>query len=392
MASFNSSGVLIVTAGCDSNPSLFAGCQAGSARIWDVQMGERLRAPAGQPAAALAAAFSPDGNRIVTAGCSENAGSSCSLGIGIVNVWDGDGRFLYGLKGQEGWFQSASFSRDGRRIVAAGCDQWDTDERCTSGTLWIWSADTGTLVNALDVQPTIESAALNPDGTLIVTASCDRLLLPDNSCVASSVQIWQVSDGSKRQLIASQADWIRAANFSPDGTHIIVVGDNGLAQVLDRDGNLVKDLKDLDDDVTFANFSADGSRIITGGPFSARVYDDNGSLLFALQNPDNWLAGFLSADLSADGSRIAIYSLGGVSVWNGTGNLLQVLSDGSWSGSLRFDGRRLITANASNGDTRLWNVWGNIDDMLSEAPRRAGRSLTEEECRLYLHVSPCPQE
>ena len=58
-----------------------------------------------------AAAFSPDGTRILTASYDTTA-----------RLWDGDGRPLAVLEGHRDWVYSAAFSPDGRRIVTASRD------------------------------------------------------------------------------------------------------------------------------------------------------------------------------------------------------------------------------------------------------------------------------
>jgi len=51
------------------------------------------------------------------------------------------------------------------------------------------------------------------------------------------------------------------------------------------------------------------------------------------------------------------------------------------------DGTKLASSSWCDG-VRIWAL--DIDDLLEIADREAGRSLTDEECRQYLHVDRCP--
>lgn len=50
------------------------------------------------------------------------------------------------------------------------------------------------------------------------------------------------------------------------------------------------------------------------------------------------------------------------------------------------DGSMLVSQ--SPGEIRVWAV--DIDDLLEIARRNVTRSLSEEECRQYLHLESCP--
>ncbi|HLA92388.1 MAG TPA: hypothetical protein VJO36_02485 [Actinomycetota bacterium] len=50
--------------------------------------------------------------------------------------------------------------------------------------------------------------------------------------------------------------------------------------------------------------------------------------------------------------------------------------------------RRLDARLPEPGEIRVWAV--DIDDLLEIARRNVTRSLSEEECRQYLHLESCP--
>ena len=105
--------------------------------------------------AVVAASFSPDGSRIVTASDDKTA-----------RVWDArTGEPLAKPLQHQGWVAAASFSPDSSRIVTASLDK----------TARVWDARTGEpLARPLQHQGPVSAASFSPDGSRIVTASLDK--------------------------------------------------------------------------------------------------------------------------------------------------------------------------------------------------------------------------
>lgn len=103
------------------------------------------------------AAFSPDDNRIITAG-EDNA----------VNIWSFSEttgiNFMLSLRVNGGTVRSAAFSKDGKRVVTATYD----------GIVRVWDSISGELVGQINVNGgKLYRADFNRDGSQIVTASQD---------------------------------------------------------------------------------------------------------------------------------------------------------------------------------------------------------------------------
>jgi len=140
------------------------------------------------------AAFSPDGQRIVTASGDHTA-----------RVWNAaNGQLLAKLEGHTGSVGQAAFSPDGQRIVTASEDH----------TARVWNAANGQLLAKLEGHTgSVGQAAFSPDGQRIVTASGDH-----------TARVWNAANG---QLLAKleghtgsvwQAASTASASSPPAGT------------------------------------------------------------------------------------------------------------------------------------------------------------------------------
>jgi TPR repeat protein len=126
------------------------------------------------------AAFSPDGERIVTASDDKTA-----------RVWDlATGREIVLLSGHDQPVTSAAFSSDGKRVVTSSYDK----------TARIWDARTGQQVMAVVLSDLVETASFSPDGGRIVTASDDK-----------TAGIWD----ARAPPLEQQIQWAEAAQFEP---------------------------------------------------------------------------------------------------------------------------------------------------------------------------------
>jgi tetratricopeptide (TPR) repeat protein len=143
-AAFSSDGQQIVTAGAD-----------GTARVWDAQTGQELRRLLGHAGIVRSAAFSPDGQQVVTGSDDRTA-----------RVWDArTGQELRRLLGHASNVVSAAFSPpDGQHIVTASMD----------GTARVWDARTGDGLPLRGHANGVYGAVFSPDGKQVVTASWDH--------------------------------------------------------------------------------------------------------------------------------------------------------------------------------------------------------------------------
>jgi WD40 repeat protein len=260
-----------------------------TARVWDAQTGEPTgpvltadpNAPDTTECELDTAYFSPDGKEVVTAS-----------GDGTARVWDlasGTERFRMQHQGR---VHCARFSPDGQWIVTASADGtarvWDaktgqprfkfqhdddvfwvacdsSSRRVATGskdkTARIWSVETGQMLtpplrHADELQwrhgSTFSCVSFNRDGSRLVTMA------------GTSAQIWDSATGLAVTPPIRHEQWVRVAQFSPDGTKVLTASEDGTARLWDAaTGYPVSEPMRHGAPVRDAQFAPDGLMIIT---------------------------------------------------------------------------------------------------------------------------------
>lgn len=344
----------------------------GFMKIWSLAPGQEwLALPAG---AVHQVFFSP--------GCDnqhETAEGPCQLrlvGIGEshATIWNVlTGKEFSTLRDQGHLSKAAAFSPDGTLIITAGDDLhikiWDS----FSGTvLHSWPAHTG-LVNAV---------ALHPKGTYLVTASDDykvkvwdlshledkvdgdsnlsRILdLPsgaksldislDGERLAAgldngTVRVWNFSTWEEQLTLRGHTNSVVSVSFSPDGKQIATASLDGTARIWDAENaSELMILSGHNSAVTAVKFSPDGKRIATAS------LDGYAKL---------WDARSGQEQLTLPGNGMGLTSVA-------------FSPDGKWF--------------ATSGDSGVRVYLLDIDDLVALARTRVTRTLSNQECQKYLH-------
>jgi len=242
-AMFTPDGQRVITAGQDK-----------TVRVWDAATGEELAVMRGHKTFPDNVTLSPDGQRVMTNGI---------WGDGIIRIWSiADGKEIAALRVHsvdnstgwhwEMWDVVVAFSPDARRLViVSGVDR----------IARLYDAVTGEELAVLrEAEDQVRAAAFSPDSTRLVTASCPR----DERNGVHTASIWNAADGTELAVLRGHDDWIRAAAFSPDGRQIVTVSQDKTARVWDAaTGGELRVLRGHDDRIGFVQFSPDGQRILT---------------------------------------------------------------------------------------------------------------------------------
>jgi WD40 repeat protein/serine/threonine protein kinase len=300
------------------------------ARVYDLATGQALSPCLAHESAVSRAAFSPDGQRVVTAGMD-----------GTARVWDAtSGRLLGAPPRHSAAVTHAAFSPEGKRIVTASAD----------GTARVWHAASGeSLTPPLLHARNVNHAAFNPDGDQVVTASGDGM-----------ARIWNAVSGEALSPPLQHAGPVWQACFSPDGGRVATAAADGTARIWDvESGKVLCGPLRHDREVLHVSFSADGNRVVTAASDgTARVWDAVSGL--ALSPPLGHEADVSHASFNPDGTCVVTAGYDKAArlwdAWSG-----RPLGPGLEHGravvhaSFSPDGRRVVTS-SHDGTARLWDV------------------------------------
>ncbi len=324
-----------------------------SRNLWSLQLRHKD--------AVTAAAFSPDGARLVTASRD-----------GTARVWgaasgEGSATFAHGRA-----VNAAAFSPDGARVVTASDD----------GTARVWDATFGTALTApLRHDSAVLGAAFSPDGARVVTTSRD-----------GSTRVWDAASGAPLASLLEHEGWPNGAAFTPDGARVITAGEDGLARVWDAaSGALLASAgkpapraeapRDGRASARYTFMSAvavspDGARFVTASADgTARVWDalSGRPVTAALKN----YRSVSSAAFSPDGARILTTGWDHKArVWDAaTGKVIAAMTghrDAVVGAAFSPDGTRAATASAD----KTARVWDAATGRPLTAPLEHGRKVT----------------
>ncbi len=410
---FSADGKRIATASLD-----------GTAKVWDAETGTELLSLAGHASSVFSVAFSPDGNHLATSSADHTArvwdispaGSREWLTIashvdsiesvayspdgtrlaitgaaGAVKIFDAvQGEELLTLSGHTGVVYAAVFSPDGSHLATSGADN----------TARVWDAKTGReilklfghgegIIGGLFVG--VLAVAYSPDGKQLATAGAD-----------GNTILWDAVSGEQLDLFSNNGIGITNLSFSPDGKFLVVTTDQPPSAVTGEDavayrwdlstGRQVFAVKQPVRIWGLA-FSSDGRRFATAG-FSGIVKVRDTATGEELLDLSGHTGTVVSVAFSPDDRYIATASGDGTAkMWNAeTGEELLTLTghtDVVTAVSFSPDGTRLAT---SSRDETVRVYLLKIEELIALARSRLTRSLTDAECKQYLHMDHCPSE
>ncbi len=316
-AAFSPDGQYLVSGGID-----------GLVIVWEVPLGREL-ARMRHDAAVISVAFSPDGADVISASADNTA-----------RVWEMASGTEVARMTHDGPVRSAAFSPDGRSVVSAGSD----------GTISVWEPVTGKYVSRMNFG---YAWAFSPAGRYMSGRVCEAVDSND-FCTRVTVYAWEIASGRAIKQITYDSGVISTA-FSPDDRFFASGSYDNSIHVLDLASGTEIARMAHEEAVNSVAFSPDGEWLVSGSwDGTSRVWEaETGREVSRMTHED----GVQSAVFSPDGRYVVSGAGDSVRVWEAvSGNEVTRIVD-TFVRNVLFspDGRYVLTAGAGTS-ARVWDA------------------------------------
>jgi WD40 repeat protein len=325
---FSSDGQRIISASSDK-----------TVKVWSTPTFANLLSfkvpPTGKRRASVAAvAFTPDRQRIITAG------------PGLVKLWDARSGKMPRNFDERGETQLAAISGDGTYIVGVlgkSGKVWDAvsgKELLSTPVLFPVKPDAdnnGPGFKAF-AQVQVTSLAISSDGTRVAFGTADN-----------TVRVWDARTGKELLALKGHADMVSCLAISNDGNRIVSGSADKTLRVWDaQTGTILLTFTGHTGRIQSMAITGDGSRVVSTTWAQTKVWDGRTSKEL-LTRWERSSGGMTSLAISRDGRRVVSGEADGtVRVWDAiTGaDLLTFMGNSNWVSSVAIsaDGRRVLSA------------------------------------------------
>lgn len=418
-----------VITGVDWSPDsrrIVSGGSDGTARVWELELhptggtveveGRQVYLLSGQQTqSAVFAAFSPDGQRVITG----------DIGIAAVKIWDlsleGDAE-VANIPTVEPAAVDVAYLPDGKIVASHG-----------DGSVAVWDVD----------RPTEPATTLGPVGgseepVLLIATSLESDLVAFVRNESPVVAVWNAETSTLAFEYDTRGEPITSIDWSGDGRYLALGSYDGSLHVLDADDegrSVFVGHEPSHHQIEAVAFSPDG-RTIAASTFNGEQPDTSRVSIWDWEAgevvDEIGVSGVPSMSYDAAGERLALglfngkveirdaatgdversFRAGAVTVMNvvfspdgellatsGEDGAVRVFDSRAESGAQQLvlrghgslvsgldfgpDGKTLASA-GPGGVARVWAL--DVDQLIAIAHDEVTRGLTDDECRQYLHL------
>jgi WD40 repeat protein len=258
---FSPNGERIVTAGSDGNVKLWR-------RNKKNQLIQDKSFKTNQDGTIWSVNFHPKKNILATAGSD-----------GTVKIWDFQGHRLKTAPDftnpeiNNSKVESVRFSREGNIIAIVG-------ENSKAG---LWKTSENKLIELKGHQGTVYGVGFSPNDKEVVTAGDD-----------GTIRRWDLSGNPLGEAINTYQGSIKNISFSEDGKILATAGYAGTVKLWTTSGQLLADFKEHEGIVRSVNFRKDGKYLVTAGDDGTAIVWNIKDLDELIQDGCIWLKDYLS--------------------------------------------------------------------------------------------------
>jgi WD40 repeat protein/DNA-binding SARP family transcriptional activator len=361
------SGIVQQVAFSQGSLRLFSGSEDATIKIWDMHRDHEVAVlyPTGNPS------YSPDGKILTLASID---------GIYLLDTENFEP--LSVLSSHDEKVGPVSFSSDGRRLSLYSDD----------GYVRVWDVENERELAELTSpfsEQWLRFTAFSPDNRWLATSSKDGRVLLFDTTNWEHVKTFGIAESIDANY--ENFSWF---DFHPDGNSLVIGDMKGLLSLWDlkSDSDQPLSVLNIGKTISYVYYDADGKYLAVSIQDGRRqVYElteDEPRLKLSLTSSGPWRMKF-----NPDGSQLAVLYPEGyikiVDALTGEESMRLFTNVGPvYNISFSPDGRYL--ASLSGGGTHVFTL--QLDELITLARDRLWRkSLTDDECRQFLHMENCPE-